>query len=80
MKNLTKRKVCFYKGDHYIEFDIWTNLPDGFGVSFDAAMKNWLYRTDNYTAESFCSYINSKPVPYIALTEKQYVDNKISIK
>lgn len=35
------------------------NLHGAVG-SFDAAMQNWLARTTEFTAESFCNYVSEK--------------------
>ena len=52
-------------------FKIYHNLRS-FGLSIDAALANWLFRTDTYTAESFCEYVKSKdPINIIALTESE---------
>lgn len=39
--------------------------------SIDAALDNWLARTQDYSAQSFVNYINSKHV-HKAMTKKQY--------
>jgi len=56
-------------------FKIYHNLPERFGLSLQCALDNWLARTNKYTACSFCEYIKSKDISFIALTEKQF--NKV---
>lgn len=53
-------------------FNIVHNLEE----MIEAAAVNWSVRTDDYTAESFCNYINSKRekglTDHYAFTEEQY--------
>lgn len=69
MPQLQKSEIQLSNGK---KFCIIHNLPD-FRLDIDAALQNWLARTDEFTDESFCKYIRSKdPVNIIALTEKKY--------
>lgn len=40
--------------------------------SFQAALDNWLARTDDYTAESFIRYVKSKEPNRIFMTKAQF--------
>lgn len=40
--------------------------------SIIAAYDNWLARTEVYTSESLCEYINSKGSEYFAITKKEF--------
>lgn len=58
MKNKKEDAWCEtgFKLSNGIEFTICHNIPD----YITAALDNWLARTKEYTAESFCNYINKK--------------------
>ena len=43
--------------------------------SFDAAFQNWISRTTDYSAESFCVYVKSKEPERIFVTLEQYKKN-----
>jgi len=60
MKNLINATVKFKVGKKPIEFNVEHNLPNIPGLSFNDAVVNWVYRTDDYTAESLSKYINDK--------------------
>lgn len=40
--------------------------------SFQSALDSWLARTDDYTADSFCNYINSKGI-HKAMTKQDFL-------
>lgn len=56
-----------------IEFKIIHNLPD----QIEAAVQNWVVRTDDYTDKSLCDYINSKRErglsDHYAFTEEEFL-------
>lgn len=60
--------------DHKRSFTIYHNIPD----LIEAAIANWEVRTNKYTAQSLCDYINSKReagmTDHHAFTEKQIKD------
>lgn len=56
-----------------IKFKIITNLPDVPGLRVQDAAENWSVRTEDFTAESFCNYINSKHTGFVAVTEEAYL-------
>ena len=53
-----------------VEQEQWVIYSD-IGQNLQAAVDNWYVRTDEYTPESLCEYINSKGA-HTALTEEQY--------
>jgi hypothetical protein len=60
-----------------ISFTIFHNLkPHGTVDSLDAALDNWINRTEEVTAESLCQYINGKREKgmsnHYAFTRKQF--------
>jgi hypothetical protein len=64
--------VKFDVNDKPIKFSVIHNLPQTQGLNFDAALENWLYRTDKYTAKSLCDYIMSKETGYVCMTLSQW--------
>jgi len=64
-----------------IEFNIgietiYTDCPTNGNINtVEAAVNNWLSRTDEYTAKSLCRYIESKGV-HKAMTEEEYKQSK----
>lgn len=54
------------------KFKIIHNLSETFGLSFECALENWVYRTKKFTAESLCKYIKKKTPDATAITESQY--------
>jgi hypothetical protein len=51
----------FKRGKKNYRFDVLHDIEGG-GSSIDAALINWAARTETFTVESFCEYINSKGV------------------
>jgi hypothetical protein len=66
---LNKTLVELSNGDSFtIVHDLKMN-----GInSFDAALQNWLARTDDYSPESFIGYVKSKEPEKIFLTIEDY--------
>lgn len=54
--------VQFRVRNSLVHFKIYHNLPKTFGMNFEGALDNWLSRTKEYTAQSFCDYIMSKDI------------------
>lgn len=54
------------------KFSVFHNLPEKRGLSINDALINWQARTKKFTARSFCNYIKSKDINFIALTQKEY--------
>lgn len=52
-------------------FEIMHNIPEGDINGLQGAIDNWLVRTDEYTPESFCKYVNSKGL-HKAYTVEQF--------
>lgn len=74
MPKLNMTDVKLSNGD---SFTIVHNIPMKGNIdSFQAALDNWLNRTDDFSPESFCEYINGKTrngkSTYIAVTKEQY--------
>jgi len=59
-----------------IKFNIIHNMPDVPGLRIEDAVENWIPRTDKYTANSFCEYVNSKNTGFICMTEGAYENMK----
>ncbi len=74
MENYINSTVSFDVNNKTVSFNIVHNLPEIFGMSLQNAVDNWIFRTEQYTAESLCDYINSKShmTNNYAYTEKQY--------
>lgn len=64
--------IQFSVGKKKIEFKIYHNLPETKGLSFQNAFDSWVNRTDEYTDESLCDYINDKNTGYLVFTEKEW--------
>jgi len=59
MAKLKKLKVILDEVDGMERgFEILTDIGD----AAQAALHNWMVRTKEFTAESFCKYINSKGI------------------
>lgn len=54
-----------------IQFKVIHNCPETAGLSMNDAVTNWVHRTDEYTAESLCAYVNSKGAS-ICFTEEEF--------
>lgn len=63
--------VRFSIEDEITEFNITHNLPDVRGMSIEDAVVNWLFRTDDYSVESLCDYINDKDIGHVAFPSKE---------
>jgi hypothetical protein len=68
------------KTESRIEFEVWRkkyafsvkhNLPGGFGMNIHGAFDNWIARTNDYSAKSFCDYVESKGFECKPVTPEQ---------
>lgn len=53
-----------------MELKIVTSLSE---KEIDAAMTNWVERTDNFTGEDFCGYVMSKGSDIICVPEELHI-------
>ena len=67
-----KTIIQFSVDEQKYKFAIIHDLPKIPGLRIEDALENWLARTSEYTAESFCEYINDKPIEYSAMTEEEF--------
>lgn len=67
-----KFDVEFVVVDTKIQWSVYHNLQDTFGLSIEDALQNWMFRTRKYTAKSFCKYVMSKDPSLVCMTEKQF--------
>ena len=65
---LKKTLVKFNVKNKKIEFIVYQNLLE----FFDNALTCWLARTNDYTKEDLCEYINSKNLEYRCMTRQDY--------
>jgi hypothetical protein len=65
---LKQTVVKFSTKTKNIEFIVYQNLLE----FFDNALTCWLARTNEYTKESLCDYINSKNMEYRCMTKQDY--------
>jgi hypothetical protein len=65
---LKETVVKFSTKTKNIEFIVYQNLLE----FFDNALTCWLARTNEYTKESLCDYINSKNLEYRCMTKQDY--------
>lgn len=54
-----------------VAFKVIHNCPETEGLSMNDAVINWVHRTDEYTAESLCAYVNGKGVS-VCFTEAEW--------
>jgi hypothetical protein len=69
---LMKGDAEFMVNGKKIKFSIIHDMPETKGLSFSDALTNWVYRTNEYTAESFVEYVNSKHTGFVCMTEDEY--------
>lgn len=60
MKELKVGTVEFFVGKVRHRFKVINDMPETHGLSHNDAVTNWVHRTDNYSAQSFCDYVESK--------------------
>lgn len=61
--------ISFKVDGEPVAFTIYHNTID----FISDALTSWLYRTEEYTAESLCEYIKSKNIPsYVVFTQEEY--------
>ncbi len=65
---LKKTLVKFNVKNKKIEFIVYQNLLE----FFDNALTCWLARTNDYTKEDLCEYINSKNLEYRCMIRQDY--------
>lgn len=78
MDGLKIGDVQFKVGGKPHKFSVINNLPGTFGLSLEGAVDNWLARTDDYSADSFCKYVTSKDSSIICC--KPTLENKTKYK
>ena len=71
-KTITVANVKFNVGNRKVEFKIYHNMPEVFGLSFECALHNWINRTSKYTDEDLVRYIRDKGTGHLVFTEKQF--------
>lgn len=71
MEKIQETQIAFNVGNERKEFKVYHNLFD-YGLDIESAFNIWVNKTEVYTDESFCEYLLSKRVGYVALTEKAY--------
>lgn len=59
------------------EFTVFHTLPDVFSLSMSDAVNSWVHRTNDYSEQSLCDYINSKNTEGKAYTSKQLRDKRL---
>jgi len=69
-KTEIKTRTVKFK-DKRMNFIVWHNLPDTFGLDFESAVINWEARTNTFDAKSLCDYINGKHTGYFCATSEQ---------
>ena len=63
-----KNKISKIELSNGVFFRIRHNIDE---MDLEIALESWLLRTNKYTAEDFCNYINSKdPYNYFAIPQK----------
>lgn len=70
---ITETIISFKRGKKRHAFSIYHNLPNDFGLNIQCAFDNWLVRTDEFTPESLCEYIESKDPNFKAITEDDFL-------
>ncbi len=68
---LNKTDIELPNGTKFIIVNDFENM-EGAVNSFDAALQNWLMRTNEYTPESFVKYVKSKEPNRIFITLEDY--------
>lgn len=71
---MRSHNISFNVGKVHISFTIYTTLPELHGLSIEDAVNSWVYRTEEYTAESLVTYITNKDTGFIAITEEEYLE------
>ena len=72
MVTINVTNFSFVVNNEKKSFKVYHNLPDVHGLNINDAFINWVYRTPEYTAESFCDYVCSKGSGYFCITQEQY--------
>jgi hypothetical protein len=79
-KNKSVADVSFAVDGVPVSFRVIHNMPTRGNVnSFNAALDNWLARTEVFTGQSFCDYVNSKDagfeawIPNVTVTKPEEV-------
>jgi len=65
IKGMKIGDVQFYVNKVRHKFRVLNNMPDTHGLSLNDAVDNWVHRTDDFSAQSFCDYVNSKGTGFI---------------
>ncbi len=68
-EQLERAYIGFNVGKERVEFTVIHNIHS-YGQSIESALDNWLARTDEYTVDSFCEYVESKDIKFMCLHEK----------
>lgn len=69
---LIESEIGFELNGEPVQFKLYHNLPPEFGLNIDAAIHNWVVRTEEYTPESLREYILSKQPDVIVFTEEEF--------
>lgn len=73
--------IEFYVNKKRHKFRVLNDMPDTFGFSIEGAVDNWLARTNDFSAQNFCDYVNNKNTGYICcLPTKQNINKYLNQK
>jgi len=67
-----KATISFKVNGKPVRFTVYHNLKT-FGLDMENAVTCWLARTDTYTAEDLCTYINNKNTGARCISENEYL-------
>jgi len=65
-------EIKFKVGRKKYHFNIVNNLPETFGMSISNAFESWIDRATQITEQSFCNYIKSKDINFIAMPKSEF--------
>lgn len=71
MPSITKSEIGFKLAGSDRFFTVYHNLEE-FNLDIEAALTNWVYRTDDYSEESFCKYVMSKDEQIVCIPQDQW--------
>lgn len=68
---MMEAKIKFNRGKQKYVFNVVHNLED-FGMGIVVAFDSWSMRTDTWTIQSFCEYVEGKDPNFICMPKAKY--------
>lgn len=61
---MVKQNIKLDIEDEVIRFSVMHNIPNDYGFNLQNRIEDWIYKTDNFTADSLSKFVNDREQKY----------------